>query len=99
MITTAQPLRHTRQIRGCIPGEPVYVNGIIIGRATAEAVVLRSDGENVVPVSGLEVKQHGLEKSCMPAVLISGAPGARAAPCDLLQPAVAAGQDGMAGLL
>lgn len=62
MITTAQSLRHTRQIRGCIPGEPVYVNGIIIGRATAEAVVLRSDGENVVPVSGLEVKKHGLEK-------------------------------------
>jgi hypothetical protein len=62
MITTAQPIHHTRQIRGCIPGEPVYVNGIIIGRATAETVVLRSDGENVVPVSGLEVKQHGLEK-------------------------------------
>lgn len=62
MITTAQPLRHTRQIRGCIPGEPVYVNGIIIGRATAETVVLRSEGKNVVPVSGLEVKQHGLEK-------------------------------------
>jgi len=62
MSTTAQSLRHTRQIRGCIPGEPVYVNGIIIGRATAEAVVLRSDGKNIVPVSGLEVKQHGLEK-------------------------------------
>jgi hypothetical protein len=62
MIPTTQTLRHLRQIRGCIPGEPVYVNGIIIGRATAETVVLRSDGENVVPVSGLEVKQHGLEK-------------------------------------
>jgi hypothetical protein len=51
-----------RQIRGCIPGEPVYVNGIIIGTATAGTVILRSSGTRIEPVSGLHPKPHGLEK-------------------------------------
>lgn len=51
-----------RTIRGCIPGEPVFVNGTIIGRATATEVCLRTEGERLIPVSGLEVKDHGLEK-------------------------------------
>ena len=52
-----------RTIRGCIPGEPVYVNGIIIGRATAGSVVIRStDGGGIEPVSGLVPKIHGIEK-------------------------------------
>jgi len=52
-----------RTIRGCIPGEPVYVNGIIIGRATSGTVVLRSmDGGGIEPVTGLSPKIHGIEK-------------------------------------
>lgn len=62
MTAVAQPPRHTRQIRGCIPGEPVYVNGIVIGRATADVVVLRSGQGTVEPVSGIEPKPHGMEK-------------------------------------
>lgn len=59
---TDSPQPHTRQIRGCIPGEPVYVNGIVIGRATAETVGLRSVGGIIEPESGLAPKPHGLEK-------------------------------------
>ena len=51
-----------RRIRGCIPGEAVYVNGIIIGRAMADTVVLRSSEEGIQPVSGLAPKVHGIEK-------------------------------------
>jgi hypothetical protein len=52
-----------RMIRGCIPGEPVYVNGLIIGRAMADTVVLRDrDGGGIEPVSGLSPKIHGIEK-------------------------------------
>jgi hypothetical protein len=51
-----------RKIRGCIPGEPVYVNGIVIGRATADIVVIRKSGGKVESCSGLEPKIHGLEK-------------------------------------
>lgn len=51
-----------REIRGCIPGEPVFVNGTVIGQATAGTVVLRERGGTVETVSGLRVKPHGLEK-------------------------------------
>jgi hypothetical protein len=53
---------NVREIRGCIPGEAVYVNGTIIGRATADVVTIRSKGGIIEPGSGLEPKPHGLEK-------------------------------------
>lgn len=56
------PVEGTRRIRGCMPGEPVYVNGTVIGRATADMVVLRESGGRIEAVSGLDVKPHGLEK-------------------------------------
>jgi hypothetical protein len=60
--STIHRQRNGREIRGCIPGEAVYVNGIVIGRATEDVVVLRSRGGRVEPYSGLEPKPHGLEK-------------------------------------
>jgi len=52
-----------RTIRGCLPGEPVYVNGLIIGRATADTVVLRTtDRYEIEPVSGINPKVHGIDK-------------------------------------
>jgi hypothetical protein len=63
--STVHRQENMREIRGCIPGEAVYVNGIVIGRATAEVVLLRSTGSFIEPVSGLEPKPHGLEKLSM----------------------------------
>jgi len=60
--STVHLQRNIREIRGCIPGEAVYVNGIVIGRATEDVVVLRSRRGLVEPCSGLELKPHGLEK-------------------------------------
>ncbi|MDD4255196.1 MAG: DUF2117 domain-containing protein [Methanofollis sp.] len=51
-----------REIGGCAPGEPVFVNGIVIGRATGPEVVLRERGDRIEAVSGIEIKEHGLEK-------------------------------------
>ncbi|MCG7854998.1 MAG: DUF2117 domain-containing protein [Methanoregulaceae archaeon] len=51
-----------RTIRGCLPGEAVYVNGIVIGQATATEVMLREEGGAIIPVSGMRPKEHGLEK-------------------------------------
>ncbi len=51
-----------RTIRGCIPGEAVFVNGIVIGKATDDTVVLASRDGRVEVVSGLAPKAHGLEK-------------------------------------
>lgn len=66
----------TRTIRGCIPGEPVFVNGIVIGRATEEDVVLQVDGGRLVVVRGLVPKAHGMEK-----LLRSGIPDISTAWC------------------
>lgn len=52
----------SRKIRGCIPGEPVFINGIIIGRATSGTVILESENGRIKPVSGLVAKPHGIEK-------------------------------------
>lgn len=52
----------TRVIRGCLPGEPVFVNGTIIGTATGASVVLASREGALVPLEGLRIKPHGLEK-------------------------------------
>ena len=51
-----------REIRGCIPGEPVFVNGIIIGHATADTAILAPEDRGVRAVSGITLKEHGIEK-------------------------------------
>lgn len=51
-----------REIRGCIPGEAVFVDGTVIGTATAETVVLSCRDGTLGAVSGLEAKPHGFEK-------------------------------------
>ena len=51
-----------RSIRGCVAGEPVYIDGIVIGHATGPDVVIRAVDGDIVPLSGLVPKLHGLEK-------------------------------------
>ena len=60
--STIHRQKNVREIQGCIPGEAVYVNGIVIGRATADVVVLQSTGSVIEPLYGLDPKPHGLEK-------------------------------------
>ena len=74
--STGTPRDGTREIRGCIPGEAVFVNGIVIGTATDETVVLSSRNGTIRAVSGLEVKPHGFEK-----LLRRGLPDLNAAWC------------------
>ncbi|MHC1626867.1 MAG: DUF2117 domain-containing protein [Methanoculleaceae archaeon] len=51
-----------RLIRGCLPGEPVCVEGVVIGRAVSETVLLAREGATIRAVRGLDPKPHGLEK-------------------------------------
>jgi len=60
--STSAPRDGVREIRGCIPGEAVFVEGIVIGTATAETVVLASQDGAIRVLSGLDVKPHGVEK-------------------------------------
>jgi hypothetical protein len=51
-----------RTIRGCIPGEPVFVNGTVIGHATGRTAVISIRDGCIYPVSGIRIKTHGIEK-------------------------------------
>ncbi|OPX75750.1 MAG: hypothetical protein A4E39_00137 [Methanoregulaceae archaeon PtaB.Bin152] len=66
IIERTAPVRSLDQgiriIQGCLPGEAVFVNGIVIGTATGPEVVIRSDRGKVIAVSGVRIKPHGLEK-------------------------------------
>ena len=63
LVTTGKQARGAeRTIRGCRPGEPVYVNGIVIGTATGPEVVVRSVLGRLEPVAGLMPKDHGILK-------------------------------------
>jgi hypothetical protein len=65
IIEAGAPVRSpapSRTIRGCLPGEPVYVNGLVIGHATGEEVVLTEKDGDIIPISGLAPKLHGLAK-------------------------------------
>ncbi|MBN1194877.1 MAG: DUF2117 domain-containing protein [Methanomicrobiaceae archaeon] len=75
---TASPSEHgkMRRIRGCRPGEPVFVNGTVIGIATAETAVIESLNNMISAVSGLITKPHGIEK-----VLRQGSPDLSTAWC------------------
>jgi len=63
-ILESQPANREeeRSIRGCLPGESVYVDGTIIGTATDSTVILRKRGSRIEAVRGLAPKEHGLEK-------------------------------------
>ncbi|MBP1929542.1 hypothetical protein J2741_002089 [Methanolinea mesophila] len=52
-----------RKIRGCLPGEAVYLNGIVIGTATGGDVLLECRNGLIVPRAGIRTKPHGLEKA------------------------------------
>ncbi len=75
-MSTGDRREGVREVRGCIPGEAVFVNGIVIGTATDETVVLSGEGGTVRAVSGLDEKPHGLEK-----LLRAGLPDLGAAWC------------------
>ncbi|MDO9539753.1 MAG: DUF2117 domain-containing protein [Methanocalculus sp.] len=51
-----------RSICGCLPGEPVMVEGITIGYATAEEAVISVVDGRLVPIRGITLKPHGIEK-------------------------------------
>jgi len=74
--STAKPQDGQREIRGCIPGEAVFVNGVVIGTATADTVVLAMENGSLKAVSGLDPKPHGFEK-----LLRSGLPDITRAWC------------------
>jgi hypothetical protein len=87
------PPPDTRSVGGCIAGEPVFVNGIIIGYATDEEVIITVRNGTVEGVSGIILKEHGIEK-----LMRCGIPDLAAAWCKSGNVRVSAPKHGNRGL-
>jgi hypothetical protein len=51
-----------RHIAGAERGEPVLIEGIVVGTVVGDEVVITSEGNKIVNVSGVATKAHGLQK-------------------------------------
>ncbi|WP_292460375.1 DUF2117 domain-containing protein [Methanothermococcus sp.] len=51
-----------RKIHGVDIGEPVMINGIVVGRAKGAPVILVSENNRLIDIINGEVKWHGVEK-------------------------------------
>ncbi len=80
-----------REVRGCLPGEAVFVNGIVIGYATGKTVVIAQAPVGIRAVSGLLPKQHGLEKLAARGPLDLASAWCKSGPVRSRPPAAAAG--------
>ncbi|MGB9940181.1 DUF2117 family protein [Methanosarcina sp.] len=54
--------RITREISGVLPGENIFVNGIVIGKALSSKIRIISENGLITAIEGGEIKEHGLEK-------------------------------------
>ena len=52
----------SRTLHAICPGEPISINGTVIGRATEDRVEIKAKEGRIVHIKGAIVKQHGLEK-------------------------------------
>jgi hypothetical protein len=55
-------VRISREISGVLPGENIFVNGIVIGKALSSDIRIISENGFIVAIEGGEIKEHGLEK-------------------------------------
>lgn len=51
-----------RKVAGVSAGENIMMNGIIIGKATDNHLIIYSKDNQIIQMDGGEIKQHGLEK-------------------------------------
>jgi len=54
--------RIIREISGVLPGENIFVNGIVIGKALSLKIRIISENGFITAIEGGEIKEHGLEK-------------------------------------
>lgn len=51
-----------REISGVLPGENIFINGIVIGKALSSEIRIISENGFITAIEGGEIKEHGLEK-------------------------------------
>jgi hypothetical protein len=51
-----------RSLGGVIPGENVWINGVVVGKATSENVRINKDGRNRIIARGIDLKETGVKR-------------------------------------
>jgi hypothetical protein len=51
-----------RDIKGVLPNENIFVNGVVVGKSTSKDLTLIAENGYIVDIIGGEVKKHGVEK-------------------------------------
>ena len=63
--STSSPLKETkdgwRSLGGVIPGENVWINGVVIGKATSESIWISKDRQNRIIAYGIDLKETGVK--------------------------------------
>jgi len=57
-----QPEKVYRRLVGVSKGENIFVNGIVIGKATSDEVILVAENKWIKEIIGGQLKKHGIEK-------------------------------------
>ena len=62
--STAPPVAEEdwRILGGIIPGENVWINGVVVGRATSDQVLIGKDEKGRLVAKGLELKEPGIKR-------------------------------------
>jgi hypothetical protein len=61
-ISEPSSSKEWRELGGVLPGENVWVNGVVVGRATSEQVAIGRDGTGHIIAQGIELKATGIAR-------------------------------------
>ncbi len=56
------PQNEWRELGGVLPGENVWVNGVVVGKATSDRVMIGRDGAGHIIAQGIELKATGIAR-------------------------------------
>jgi len=59
LATSPEAMEGWRRIGGILPGENVWINGVVVGKATSDQVLISKDEEGLLAAEGLELKETG----------------------------------------
>ncbi|MDR2624500.1 MAG: DUF2117 domain-containing protein [Methanobrevibacter sp.] len=62
VVNTVNQDKVYRTIKGVLPNENVFVNGVVVGKSTSKDLTLVAKEGYIVDVIGGEIKEHGVEK-------------------------------------
>jgi len=61
-IRDTETVQGARRVQGVIPGESVWIDGVVVGRATSSKVVLRQAPDGKLRADGMELKATGVDR-------------------------------------